>query len=284
MPTIASKPSTISPPSVKKPMPGTNAPSGKYACNPSRIAVPFATTLPRISHDRRTYRLTLRDGIRYSNGATVKASDFKTAVERNFRLDSAGAAFFRNVVGAKAFAKQPKPKRGIRGIEVNNTKRSIMIHLAEPQADFSNVLASEFAAPVPEDTPAADTSLHPLPATGPYEIKSYQPKSRILKERNPYFQAWRFHGAVPAGNPDRVTWDITPDASTALHRVLSGKDDWMSYYQIPRGRLAAIERKHADAPASGGFARRRCARGSQLVVDVRACPQICPQLGNSDPL
>jgi peptide/nickel transport system substrate-binding protein len=215
-----------------------NGPAG------ARLVPYLATTLPRISPDRRTYRLTLRDGIRYSNGAPVKASDFKTAVERNFRLDSAGAAFFRNVVGAKAFAKQPKPKRGIRGIEVNNTKRSIVIHLAEPQADFSNVLASEFAAPVPGDAPAADTSLHPLPATGPYEIKSYQPRSRIVEERNPNFEEWRFHGAVPAGNPDRITWDIVPSASVALHRVLTGKDDWMGYYQIPSKRLPAMEQKH----------------------------------------
>jgi len=211
----------------------------------ARLVPYLATTLPRISHDRRTYRLTLRDGIRYSNGAPVKASDFKTAVERNFRLDSAGAAFFRNIVGAEAFARGSKTqKHGIRGIAVNNTKRSIVIHLAEPQADFSNVLASEFAAPVPGDAPAADTSLHPLPATGPYEIKSYQPKSRIVEERNPNFQAWRFHGAVPAGNPDRITWDIVPSASTALHRVLTGKDDWMSYYQVPSKRLPAMEQKH----------------------------------------
>ena len=106
------------------------------------------------------------------------------------------------------------------------------------------MLASEFAAPVPASAPAADTSLNPLPATGPYEIKSYAPKSGIVEERNKYFQAWRFHGAVPAGNPDRVTWDIVPSASVALHRVLTGKDDWMSYYQVPGKRLHAIEQKH----------------------------------------
>jgi peptide/nickel transport system substrate-binding protein len=48
---------------------------------------------------------------------------------------------------------------------------------------------------------------------------------------------------VPAGNPDRVTWDIVPDAAVALHRVLTGKDDWMSYYQIPSKRLPVIEQK-----------------------------------------
>jgi peptide/nickel transport system substrate-binding protein len=212
----------------------------------ARLVPYLATTLPRISHDRRTYSLTLRDKLKYSNGKPVVASDFKHAVERDFRLDSVGAAFFRNIRGADAFAKNPKGHH-IGGIDVDDAARSIVIHLKAPQADFSNVLASEFAAPVPGDAPAADTTLHPLPATGPYEIKSYQPKSGIVEEKNPHFQAWRFHGAVPAGNPDRVTWDIVPNASVALHRVLTGKDDWMSYYQIPSKRLdAGFLRKHGS--------------------------------------
>jgi peptide/nickel transport system substrate-binding protein len=211
----------------------------------ARLVPYLATTLPRISHDRRTYRLTLRDGLRYSDGTRVRASDFEKTIERDFKLDSAGTSFFRNIVGADGYARSPKGHR-ISGIVVNDATRTIVIHLKEPQADFSNVLASEFAAPVPADAPAADTSLHPLPATGPYVIKSYAPKSGIVEERNPYFQAWRFHGAVPAGNPDRVTWDIVPSASVALHRVLTGKDDWMSYYQVPSKRLHAIERKYAN--------------------------------------
>ena len=209
----------------------------------ARLVPYLATSLPRISQDRRTYRLTLRNNLKYSNNTPVKASDFRHAVERDFQLDSVGAAFFRNIRGAEDFAKQPEGHH-IKGIAVDNATRSIVIRLKKPQADFSNVLASEFAAPVPADAPAADTTLHPLPATGPYQIKSYQPRSGIVEERNPHFQAWRFRGAVPAGNPDRVTWDIVPSASVALHRVLTGKDDWMSYYQIPSKRLHGIEQKH----------------------------------------
>jgi peptide/nickel transport system substrate-binding protein len=207
--------------------------------------VPYlATALPRISTDGRTYTLTLRPHLKYSDGSRVEASDFKATIQRDFLLDSAGAAFFRNIVGAKKFAKSPQRfKGGISGIIVDDSTRSIEIRLREPQADFANVLASEFAAPVPADSPPTDTSLNPLPSTGPYEITSYQPTSRIVEQRNPYFKAWRFHGNVPAGNPDRVTWDIVPTASVALHRVLTGKDDWMSYYQVPGKRLAGIEKK-----------------------------------------
>ena len=209
----------------------------------ARLVPYLAKTLPRISHDHETYRLTLRDGLSYSDGTPVKAGDFKSTIERDFKLDSPGAAFFRNIVGADAYARHPKGHR-IHGIVVDDATGTIVIHLKEPQADFSNVLASEFAAPVPASAPAADTSLSPLPATGPYVIKSYSPKSGIVEEKNKYFQAWRFHGAVPAGNPDRVTWDIVPSASVALHRVLTGKDDWMSYYQVPGKRLHGIEQKY----------------------------------------
>jgi peptide/nickel transport system substrate-binding protein len=218
--------------------PHVNGPAG------AKIVPYLATSLPQISRDRRTYRLTLRKGLRYSNGARVKASDFKKTVERDFVLDSAGAAFFRNIVGAKEFAKHQKG--GIKGIVVDDKTGAIIIHLVAPEADFVNVLASEFAAPVPASAPASDTSLNPLPSTGPYRITSYRPKNRIVEERNPYFDASRFDGTVPAGNPDRVTWDIVPTAGIALKRVLSGQDDWMSYYQIPSKRLPAIERKHSS--------------------------------------
>lgn len=207
--------------------------------------VPYlARSLPRISADGRTYTLALRKGLRYSDGSRVLASDFKKTVERDIVLDSAGASFFRNIVGAKLFAK--RNKGGIPGIVVDDATRTIVIHLRTAQADFENVLASEFAALVPASAPTADTSLHPLPATGPYEISSYRPDSRIVLVRNRYFQAWRFHGAVPRGNPDRVTWNIVASARIALRRVESGQDDWMGYYSVPTDRLAGIERKHAS--------------------------------------
>jgi peptide/nickel transport system substrate-binding protein len=207
--------------------------------------VPYlAKALPTVSRDGRTYTLELRPNLRYSNGTRVKASDFKKTIERDFVLDSAGAALFRNIAGAKGFAKHLKG--GIPGIRVDDATGSIVIHLRAPEGDFENVLASEFAALVPPNAPSADTSLHPLPATGPYLIQSYQPHARIVEVRNPYFQAWRFHGYVPAGNPDRVTWDIVASAGTALRRVLSGKDDWMSYWPVPQKRLPGIEKRYAS--------------------------------------
>ena len=43
--------------------------------------VPYlAEALPTVSSDGKTYTLTLRKGIKYSNGATVQASDFRSTI------------------------------------------------------------------------------------------------------------------------------------------------------------------------------------------------------------
>ncbi len=205
--------------------------------------VPYlARGLPNVSADGKTYTLVLRRGLKYSNGAPVRASDFKATIERDYRLDSPGVAFFSNIVGAVEYGRTKKG--AITGIAGDDATRQITIHLVAPQADFENVLASDFAALVPADAPASDTSIHPLPATGPYMIKSYQPNDKIVEARNPYFDPAAFGGNVPAGNPDSVVWDVVDDDSAALQRVIEGRDDWDGYHSIPSGQLVAVQRKY----------------------------------------
>jgi peptide/nickel transport system substrate-binding protein len=209
----------------------------------STIVPYLARTLPKVSAHGRTYTLFLRRGLKYSNGQPVKASDFKATVERDFKLDSPGAGYFYNIVGADA-ARQAKGGH-ISGIVADDATGKIAISLKTPQGDFANVLASEFAAPVPANAPDSDTSTHPLPATGPYVIQSYAPNKQIVEVRNPQFHAAQLGGNVPAGNPDKVVWDIVGDAATALKRTTAGQDDW-DPQQIPPGSLAETEAKYGD--------------------------------------
>ena len=205
--------------------------------------VPYlARELPQVSADGKTYTLVLRTGLKYSNGAPVRAGDFKATIERDYRLDSPGVAFFSNIVGAVEYSRTKKG--AITGIASDDATGQITIHLLAPQADFENVLASDFAALVPANAPASDTSIHPLPATGPYMIKSYQPNDKIVETRNPYFDPAAVGGNVPAGNADSVVWDVVSDDGTALQRVIGGQDDWDGYHAIPTGQLSAVQRKY----------------------------------------
>jgi peptide/nickel transport system substrate-binding protein len=206
--------------------------------------VPYlAQDLPKVTDGGKTYTLTLRKGIKYSDGTPVKASDFKASIERDFKIDSPGVGFFGNIVGADQFSKTKSG--GISGITADDSTGQITVKLNAPQGDFENILATEFAALVPASTPAKDQSTTPAPATGPYMIKSYKPNKQAIIVRNPNFNAADFDGNVPTGNPDKMTIDIIGDPGVALQRVISGQDDY-DFQQPPPDRLGTIQSKYAN--------------------------------------
>jgi peptide/nickel transport system substrate-binding protein len=210
----------------------------------SATLVPYlAESMPKVSSDGKTYTLTLRKGLKFSDGTPVVASDFPKTIERDFKIDSPGVGFFGNIVGTDEIA---KTKTGtISGIVANDKTRTITIHLKSPQGDFEYILATTFAAPVPPTAPAHDTSNNPLPSTGPYMISSYKPNKSVLVVRNPNFDASMFDGNVPAGNPDKMTISIFGDPGIALTRTLQGQEDY-DFYQPPNDRLAELQSKYAD--------------------------------------
>jgi peptide/nickel transport system substrate-binding protein len=206
--------------------------------------VPYlAQDMPQVSSDGTTYTLTLRKGVKYSDGTAVKASDFAATIERDYKIDSPGVGFFGNIVGTDQIAKTKKGH--ISGITTDDATGKITIKLKQAQGDFSYILATEFAALVPAASPAKDASTNPLPATGPYMIQSYKPNKQAIVVRNPNFDASMFDGNVPAGNPDKMTVDIIGDPGVALTRVLKGQDDY-DFQQPPNDRLAELQSKYSD--------------------------------------
>jgi peptide/nickel transport system substrate-binding protein len=200
----------------------------------------LAKDLPQVSSDGLTYTLTLRAGLKYSNGTAVKASDFKYAIKRDFLVDSPGVGFFTNIVGADEFSKTKKGD--ISGITANDTTGKITIKLAKPQGDFQNILATIFAAPVPPTTPAKDQSTTPIPSTGPYQIQSYKPNRQFVLTRNPNFKPT---DDIPATNPDKMTVKIVEDDSAALQQVINGQADY-DFHPIPVDRLANVQQQYGD--------------------------------------
>jgi len=217
----------------------------KHANGPDGATlVPYlAKALPTVSADGKTYTFALRSGLKYSDGTAIKASDFAATIERDFQVDSPGVGFFGNIVGADTYA---KTKTGhISGITTDDSTGDITIKLNTPQGDFSNILATEFAALVPAGSPAKDQSTTPLPSSGPYMIKSYAPNKQAIVVRNPNFDAANFDGNVPAGNPDKMTIDIIGDDTVALQRVIAGQDDY-DFHQLPPDRLASTQQKYGN--------------------------------------
>jgi peptide/nickel transport system substrate-binding protein len=207
--------------------------------------VPYlAKSMPTVSADGRNFKFTLRDGLKYSNGTAVKASDFRYTIERDFKMDSPGVGFFTDIKGVSGDNGFAATKKGhISGIITDDSAGTIEIQLDQPRGDFLYILATEFAHLVPTGTPASDQSTKPIPATGPYMIQSYTPSRSFTLVRNPNFN--NQIPTMPSGNPDKVVGKIITDPVAAYQQVVSGKSDY-DFQPVPNDRLPEAQSKYKD--------------------------------------
>ncbi len=193
----------------------------------SEVVPGLARELPAISPDEKTYSFRLRDGLRYSDGTPVRASDFKHAVERVFLLNSSGSPFYTDIVGAEEFAKTKKG--GVSGIVVDDEAGELTINLTRPRGTFLQELALPFTAPLPAGTPVEDLSADPPPATGPYEIVSSNPGRGWSYARNPYWAKANGKAMpdLPGGHVDRIEVTVLRNGATQVADVEAGRFEWM---------------------------------------------------------
>jgi peptide/nickel transport system substrate-binding protein len=218
----------------------------KHVAGPDGAAlVPYlAESMPKISADGKTYDFTLRKGLKYSDGRPVKASDFRYTIERDFKMDSPGVGFYSDIQGVSGANGYATTKKGhISGIIPDDAKGTIEIKLTSARADFLNILALEFSHLVPSGTPASDQSTHPIPATGPYVVKSYTPSRSFTLVRNPNYN--NQIPTIPSGNPDKIVGKIITDPVAAYQQVISGQADY-DFQPVPNDRLQEAQTKYKD--------------------------------------
>ncbi len=192
----------------------------------SELIPGLARDLPRVSADGLTYVLRLRDGLRYSDGTPVRASDFEHAVKRLLTLESGGSSFFEEIAGVDRYLKAKRPQADISGIEADDGSGRIRITLTHPDGTFSNVLAMTLAAPVPGDTPFRNLTSDPPPGVGAYEITDSVPNRHFVLRRNPRFAGLGIQG-VPAGRLASITTDIVKSPARQAQDVIRGDLDYM---------------------------------------------------------
>ena len=185
----------------------------------------LAEAMPTISEDGKTYELTLRKGLKYSDGSPVKASDFEHSLKRVLNLESGGSAFFLPIEGAQDYIDAGKCEGDIKGIETDDASGKITINLSEPDGSFSNVLAMWFVGLVPGDTPCKNLTESPPPGVGPYKITESVPNRQFVMEKNANFPD--LGSEVPAGNVDKITTKIIKNAQRQAQDVISGELDYM---------------------------------------------------------
>ena len=216
-----------------------NAPAG------NEVIPGLATALPQISSDGKTYTLTLRKNLVFSDGTPIKASDFACTAERMIKVNWGGKSFFTdNVVGATDFD-QGKSDH-ITGITTDDSTGKITINLVKPYGAFTNVLAFPELGLVPCGTPDHTLTTSLPPSSGPYMITNIVPNKSFSVVKNPKFAAENIPD-IPAGHLDRINVTIESNTQTEAQQVLNNQADAFDAGDtIPPSLLPQIRSQASD--------------------------------------
>lgn len=171
---------------------------------PPTLVPSLAATDPVADSQARTWRVTLREGVSFSDGTPLTSADVKATFDAV--LDPAKASEIRSYFDMIEQVSAPDPQ-------------TVEFRLRYPYAEFPSrlLLSIAPAAKIAEGT-AADQSLNTAPVgTGPYRLTTLAPDRAVFDARPDYF----------GGTPEvpRITYVSMPDDNSRAQRVQAGELD-----------------------------------------------------------
>jgi peptide/nickel transport system substrate-binding protein len=231
----------------------------------TQIIPGLAEALPKITNGGKTYTLTLRPGLKYSDGTPVAASDVKFAIQRALKLNWGASSFLLPIVGTKSFL--DGKSSSVSGITTNDTARTVTFTLSSPVGDFSNVLAFPATAPIPKTTPMAAQTTKMPPGVGAYTLQNVVPNQSYDLVQNPLFAGFHIPG-IPLGHINTIKTQIVSNNLTEAEDVLANRVDAMDVGDaVPATLLGQIQ-----SQASDRFAKEPVASTNYFFLNQRIPP------------
>jgi len=201
----------------------------------------LAEEMPDISDDGKTYKLKLREGLKYSDGTAVKASDFEHSIKRVLNLESGGSSFYQGIVGAEDYLKAGKASADISGIVTDDATGDITINLAKPDGRFPYILTMVFASLVPGDTPFKNMTSDPPPGVGPYKFENVRINRGYDLVKMPDFNV----ADQAKGKLDTIKVEVIKNRRRQTQDTIQNKIDYMNDPPAP-DQLRDIRAQYTD--------------------------------------
>src|SRR5690606_34770031 len=173
-----------------------------------------------ISPDGKTYTFTLREGLKWHDGAPVKAEDCVASIKRWAQQDKMGRQLMplvesMNVIDDRTFN------------IVLTQPADVLAALAKPSGLPSFIMPKRVA-----ETPAAQ-AITDYTGSGPFKFvqAEFQPGVKTVYEKNTDYVPRNEPPSATAGGKvvkvDRVEWLTLPDPMTAVNALLEGEVDYL---------------------------------------------------------
>lgn len=206
--------------------------------NASAEAIPGQAESWEISDDGLVYTFTLREGITWSDGEPVMASDFVFAFQRLMNPATAAEYAYlqypiKHAEAINSGENTDLESLGVRAID----DRTLEITLERPTAYFLGALKHYTAYPLPEHLIAekgADwVKVKNIAVNGPYMPTEWVPGSHVLTTRNPGFHD------IENVSIEGVKFFVLEDQAAGLKRYRAGEFDILT--TMPKDQFAWIE-------------------------------------------
>jgi peptide/nickel transport system substrate-binding protein len=204
------------------------------------------TGFPAISKDGKTYTFTIKPGIKYSDGGTLKASDYVYAFNRdaNKTMQSPVTPFVTDIQGWNDVVAGKASK--LSGVTSSGNK--LTIKLTQRDGGLLNKLAMPFFCAVePSKTPINSKGVDTLPGAGPYYIAARTEGKQLVLKKNPNYK-----GSRPARS------------STIVFTMNTNQQQ--NYLQVSNGTFAADPTGLDDPTAAQSLAQKYGINKSRFFV------------------
>ncbi len=221
---------------------------GLYSLDADNAPQPaMAAELPDISADGMTYTITLRSGLKWSDGQPLTAEDFELGIKRTCNPVIAGEYEYvldASIVGcADHFANEAGFDQALEdAIGVNAVDATTLeIKLNQAQPTWTIILSLWMTFPQPKHLVATTSDAWPtdpagLAYNGPYVLTAYSPQASVTLEPNPNWAA----PADVSPTLDKITIKFIDDLAQANRAFETGELDFAN---VDRTQLQAIAAK-----------------------------------------
>jgi peptide/nickel transport system substrate-binding protein len=190
----------------------------------AEIVPDLATDTGKASDGGKTWTYTLKPGLKYADGSPIVAADIKYGVERSFAPELSGGLGYHKalLVGGDKYTGPYKGKE-LASIETPDDS-TIVFKLSKSFGDWPWIVSMPAFSPVPKkaDTDPAHYGEKPV-ASGPYQVKSYAPGSKLELERNPNWD--KASDPARTGLPDSIVFDMGLQADVVNQRLIADSGD-----------------------------------------------------------
>ncbi|TDW86203.1 MULTISPECIES: ABC transporter substrate-binding protein [Kribbella] len=191
---------------------------------PTELVPDLATDTGQVTDGGKTWTYKLKPGLKYADGSPIVAADIKYGVERSFAPELSGGLGYHKslLVGGDKYT-GPYKGGDLASIETPD-ETTIVFKLNKPYGDWPWIVSMPAFSPVPKkaDTDPAHYGEKPM-ASGPYQVQSYTPGSKLVLTRNPNWD--KSTDPARTGLPDSIVTDMGLQPDVVNQRLIADAGD-----------------------------------------------------------